>query len=549
MNASWIPPAAKANPDEYERRLRAGSARQASAEDAVLVELARRLAPVRSSPHAQAVSEPGRTDAEPMRPLEAATPQPSIAFAPDEPSGTAFDDAEATHASGFGVPYLHDPNDPGPATQRRPAGWTLKAAALAPAAGAALLGAGLVIAVFGPKGGSPELPKAPPFIAASQGPTKAPEPSGETVAIRSDPDVTPLKHTTPVKVVSSEKRPIDADASPGATPPSPPSAPAPAGAAQPTVETSAGPPVAAPVAAATIAVPPPAASQFPDSNSMRTAAAPPVAAAPIAAPRPAVSQFPDSNPVRTAAAPPVAAAPIAAPPPAASQFPESDPVRTAAAPPDSRAAPSAADAGGAARPRDTPQRPARPASTAESKAAAVAQPATPKLEAPAKLSRRTSARVMLAKTDATAPGAAAETRSQPLRPGAAMTERASAELPAAPPAPAAAEEPVNPLTHAFSTLTGALGAPAVGQTGAAKSGDWALQFPAPKSEAEAKIAAARLNAKLAPALNGATIGVQKTLVNGETIYALRVPGLSKAEAAALCERLRGRDCATALSTK
>ena len=43
-------------------------------------------------------------------------------------------------------------------------------------------------------------------------------------------------------------------------------------------------------------------------------------------------------------------------------------------------------------------------------------------------------------------------------------------------------------------------------------------------------------------INGATIGVDKTLVNGETIYALRVTGLSKAEAAALCERLKGRDC-------
>ena len=86
-------------------------------------------------------------------------------------------------------------------------------------------------------------------------------------------------------------------------------------------------------------------------------------------------------------------------------------------------------------------------------------------------------------------------------------------------------------------------APVVDQTG--KPGDWALQFAAPKSEAEAKIAAARLNAKYAPALNGATIGVQKTQVNGETTYALRVPGLSKADVAALCVRLRGRGCSIA----
>ena len=59
---------------------------------------------------------------------------------------------------------------------------------------------------------------------------------------------------------------------------------------------------------------------------------------------------------------------------------------------------------------------------------------------------------------------------------------------------------------------------------------------------EAKANVARLNAKYAAALNGTTIGVNKTLVNGETVYALRVTGLSKAEAAALCQRLKGRDC-------
>jgi hypothetical protein len=126
-----------------------------------------------------------------------------------------------------------------------------------------------------------------------------------------------------------------------------------------------------------------------------------------------------------------------------------------------------------------------------------------------------------------------------------MTPRAPAEPRAAPPAPATGQEPVNPLAHVFSTLAGAIGAPAVDQTAAPKSGDWAVQFAAPKSEAEAEIATARLNAKYAPALNGATIGVHKTLVNGETIYALRIAGLSKANASALCVRVKGRDCSIA----
>ena len=135
-------------------------------------------------------------------------------------------------------------------------------------------------------------------------------------------------------------------------------------------------------------------------------------------------------------------------------------------------------------------------------------------------------------------------RRQPQRLETSMIPSAPAE-PQRTAAPTAAQESVNPVTHAFGALAGVLGvAPAVDQTGS-KSGDWAIQFAAPKSEAEAEVAAARLNAKYTAALNGTTIGVHKTQVNGETIYALRVAGLSKADATALCVRVKGRDCSIA----
>jgi hypothetical protein len=79
----------------------------------------------------------------------------------------------------------------------------------------------------------------------------------------------------------------------------------------------------------------------------------------------------------------------------------------------------------------------------------------------------------------------------------------------------------------------------VGDPSASKSGNWAIQFTAPKTEAEAA-AVARLNAKYAGALNGATIAVQKSQVYGDTPYAMRVAGLSKAEAEALCPRQGSR---------
>jgi hypothetical protein len=133
MSLSKIPASPKDHPDEYERRW-AGGARPASAEDAGLVDLARKLAPVRPSPEAQAVSEYDRWG---TAPIEAATPHSAIAFVRGKPNGPARLDREATQTSGFAVPCSHDPRYFGPATGRRSGRWT-RTAALAPA-GAALL--------------------------------------------------------------------------------------------------------------------------------------------------------------------------------------------------------------------------------------------------------------------------------------------------------------------------------------------------------------------------------------------------------------------------
>jgi SPOR domain len=486
------------------RRLQAGGVRQASAGD-YIVELARKLAPVRSS-HAQAFSPPGWTDTELAQPFEAATVEPSIGFAPDEASGTASADL-TSHACGLGVPYLHNGRGACRAKQRRSGGWILRAAAIAPVAGAALLGAGLVTVVFGPKAGSLRFSK-PPFVASGQLPTKTSQGSGETVATLEDAAAIPVRDVIPVKVVRSEERPIDPGpgVSSASAPATAPSAPTPVGAAQSTPWTSAGPPVSAPVVTKPAAAPPPAASQSSDGNPDRTASA---AAGEAARPADAV-QRPDR------------------PTPAAES-------KAAAAAQPTTLDSAAVEAG---RPANAPQRPARPASADGIRAAPVAQPVKPRLDLRARFSRRPSARVM--------PAIAAETGSQPLRPAASTTPRVSTApqaLVAPQAAPAtAAQQPVDPVGHAFGAIAGALRASKADQSAASKSGDWALQFAAPKSEAKAKAAAALLNARYARELNGTTIGVQKTVANGEMTYVLRVPGLSKAEAAALCERLKGRDC-------
>jgi len=86
--------------------------------------------------------------------------------------------------------------------------------------------------------------------------------------------------------------------------------------------------------------------------------------------------------------------------------------------------------------------------------------------------------------------------------------------------------------------TGAIAEP-VDATAATTSGGWAVQLAAPRSEAEANKEIARLTAKYGAELNGSPIGVHKATVKGETIYRLRVVGLSKADAAKLCARLKG----------
>ena len=245
------------------------------------------------------------------------------------------------------------------------------------------------------------------------------------------------------------------------------------------------------------------------------------------------------TPVAATVNTPIVAALIAVPPLTASQFP------------DPKAVPALL-----LRPDGTPI-PTWPPSASDSgiMGAPTSDAAKPAAKPPPKAGKFT-VRVAVAKADAAAPASEAETPvrlATPAKPeraarAAAKAPQAAAEPPAVPPGPRAlAQQPANPLVRAYSGLVGALAVPAasarqpVDPTSAATSSAWAVQLAAPKSETEAKSDAARLNAKYASALNGAAIGVHKAQVNG---YRLRVVGLSKADAAALCARLKGHggDC-------
>jgi hypothetical protein len=481
MNVSGSRATDDINLDEYERRLRAAGGQQASAEDP-LVELARlvessRFGSSTTGISAQPVAEPAEAVTEPASLIESEALRPTIDEAEDFIPAASEADREARQDYEFPTHPPHDANTGEQAAEGRPKGWMLKVSALA-LAGVAMIGAVLAL-----KGGVPGLPKQAPFIAAAQGPTKVQPPSDETVTASSDRGASLLKDNAKpasVKVVSSEEQPVDlsAQGSLGNPPQAAANPPAAADQTKPPVGVSNGTPLAATVN--TPLVPPPATP-----------------------PPPMTSEFPNPKPVRTV-----------------SLRPDGTPI----------AAPTAADStGGDATPAGVPpQPPSKLGPKTMSDTAGVAQPSTPKLDLPTKLSAKSSARVVVAKTDTTAPDASAQTPTGSTQPGAPVKPEKAAKKPT--PAQAATEAAATPAAPA---------APPVDTTAATASGGWAVQLAAPKSEAEANSETARLTSKYGADLNGSSLGVHKAVVNGQTIYRLRVVGLTKADAAALCARLKG----------
>jgi hypothetical protein len=397
------------------RPLRAPGAQQANAEE-MLAELVRLvessgLAPERSVSSAETVSEPKWTDTEPMQPLEMTSLHPSVDAPPSKPGKTRAVDVEPPRASEAANSYS---NDPILARRQRTGGWTFEVSALVLAA-AAVIGS-----IFWLKRVEPGLPKAAPFISAAQVPPTVQPRSNLTVATSSDAGVTPTDIMQPGQIVSSEAQPIDLNARVSVKNP-PPSAnlgPTGIGLVKPTAVESAGEPLAVPV------------------NT-------PAAAAAIAASQPMASQSLDSKPVP--------AVPLS-PDPAQIAMPT----------------PSATNSGVAAHASDAPLPPVRPAPKAAIEAAGVAERSRPKLDMPTKLSSKSAAHVVLAKTDATGRLAPTETPSDPLRRGASVNPvngaktlnaaQAPAVVQAAPSeqsAPAQRPNP-NPVVHAFSYMVGAL---------------------------------------------------------------------------------------------
>jgi hypothetical protein len=174
---------------------------------------------------------------------------------------------------------------------------------------------------------------------------------------------------------------------------------------------------------------------------------------------------------------------------------------------------------------------------------------SPKLDMPTKRPGKITNRVMADNAETTAPSAAPDTQSESLAKPARLEEAnaptgaQAAVQPAVAQAasPEAAKQPPKSLLQTIGDLFGARASPTqqpIDPTPTGSAG-WAVQLAASKSEDEAKNDLQQLNARYASALNGSIVRLHKARVSGETVYRLRVVGLPKADAAALCDRLKG----------
>jgi hypothetical protein len=340
--------------------------------------------------------------------------------------------------------------------------------------------------------GAPGLPKAPPLIMAADGPTKVQAPTPADSSAKSDNASILLKDaqqvSSSVKVVTSEEQPVDLQQQANVTP-----APAVAAPSAPAADASA-PAQAAPAPIAIAPAPPPS-QLFPEPKRVKT-----------------VSVRPDGTLISADTAP--------------STAPMPNPVKSLSRPSIDPGAPAAA-----------------------------VQPATPRVDLPAHASKST-ARVAIAKIDTTASPAADQAAPPSDTPAGAAQEKADKAAEKAQKATERAEKAKAAKAVKAQQAADAATAPAAApaETKAAKpqqvadaapvataptagGGAYSVQLAAPPSEEEAQATASRLSAKYASELGGLQPTIHKAESKGRDIYRVRVGGLSKEDAHALCAKL------------
>jgi hypothetical protein len=225
--------------------------------------------------------------------------------------------------------------------------------------------------------------------------------------------------------------------------------------------------------------------------------------------------------------------------PQASQSANTTPNRTATLPPD-----------GAPVSIESSHEPNQPAASRP-----VAMKGTLRIEQPAQSDSATKyspvsapSQIVVVKREATGHAIVVDSRKQflpepPVKPNGATTEPKSSQAATNPmPAPGAPGEAVwqsfDRMLHTIGGLIGQSNLRVPESDSMSALAGWAVQLAAPRSETEARSDVKRLSSQYASTLKGSKIGVHKAVVDGVTVYRLRVVDLSKSDASALCARLK-----------
>jgi len=242
-----------------------------------------------------------------------------------------------------------------------------------------------------------------------------------------------------------------------------------------------------------------------------------LAARPQPSPTPTASAEAEASPVAPASDTPIVANPPAAATPAAPVSSDPSRVKTISVRPDGTLISSGFEANTAAAPS-----PAAPSPT-PTQAAIDAEAATPAPALPTKLSPPKSNARVVSKPDTAAP---------PDEGDGPVPVKAKKPKPTPTPTPTPVVADAEPKTDDA--------APAE----AAGGGGYSVQLAAPNNRADADELVKKAQARYADAIGGASVGVRKADRHGETIYRVRVQGLTRAQASAMCAKIKsaGGDC-------
>ena len=121
----------------------------------------------------------------------------------------------------------------------------------------------------------------------------------------------------------------------------------------------------------------------------------------------------------------------------------------------------------------------------------------------------------------------------------AATPKTVARVSATPPAADAAPRPAPRAAAPAVETPKAKSAALDDETTATTRGGWAAQLAASPSEDEARATASKLGTKYSSELGGRRPSFRKAEVNSKTVYRVRVSGLTKEEATAICQKISG----------